>query len=764
MNSLTDLNNLSMNYQYDDLRIPGFGLDPELPINQTIEIYESYQFNSPVGITVVEAIGAEAPDTYGPSQVLWDITGSKITNVSWSSLPSGVTLSKPTATKFLLSNVKTIEQWNAIKQPLCSPEIGYNGSTSFTVSLITPRNGTVTWTNSITLIPVPLLNNPYPSAFTDSLTQPIYGAPTIAETPYNTSIQYTMSVIPSNTSYVTTIASQSGLGTFNATTKKFEYTGTKANVTSVFSTLLIAFTSSATSNFTLSYTCKNLTSNETMTKVQNLSYVDVDYFSIPPAEEYYTNEGQFIAAPSITYTGSFVNLEISSDNANALSYLQFSRDNSQASNHFKNLEVYEEYIEANHSPNGEYFSVTIKNKNTNNVYTRIYYAFNNAIGGQFDLIKETQSDRVTFTNTGKALFKDDGLYVINNTNPNWVKESTPPNNIYGPVGISPNGLTYFIAEPTFIKIYVYSAGTWTLQQTLSWSGGGQPPYIIPTSVRLHNDLIAVTEITAPVSPTVFVPIVRFYKRTGNVWSLVDSKTNYTIIESTSNPSNAGQFDIDGYYMLLKHYINYPLEPDNYQLFFRNQSTNLWGLYKTTFRHHDLVDIEPNPYFRPEPKLGIDGVSILDVKSADERVIFQLINDNFVSMPLVSKVDNSATMYYDTSEFGPIQFLNYNSYRLISLYFGSSYLSPGNPNPNLNKLDVQCIDLASTTQSGATVQYNYNPIVMSLYGTRTQINNALSKLVALPAFDFISDFYLKYKLNLTGGNIQTYQLVQHKPLA
>lgn len=304
MNSLTELNGYasSLELPYTDLRSPTVLFQTNDATNQSQTVDEGFPFLSSVGIEITEIIN---PAISAPTYTI-DVSSIPGTTVSWTSLPSGITLTNPNPGVYVLSGMTTKAQWDLIKQASITTPVNYFGLWSYTSSINyysgIDGNSQKIWATAVTVNDIQFLSNPLQYVYAINTTSTIENTPQIINVDAGyPGVTWTVVGTPSSTASIDTWYSTGSGGTFsvNATTKVFTITGTRTQVNSRLAGLQID-SNSSNIDFALTYVCSNSLNSTTDTKAQLLSSVGLLYLGpVTEAAVYFIED-----AASATITGA----------------------------------------------------------------------------------------------------------------------------------------------------------------------------------------------------------------------------------------------------------------------------------------------------------------------------------------------------------------------------------------------------------------------------------------------------------------------------
>jgi len=312
MNSLTEWNQYvgALTLDYTDLRAPNLVFDSANPVNQSQSVDEGFPFSSSVGIEIVEIING---DISIPTYAI-DVRALPGTTVSWSSLPSGLSIDSSTSGLYIVSGLRTVAQWDAIKEATITLPTNYYGIWTYTsvISYYSGIDGNVSkgWTTAVTVSDVQFLSTPLDFTYTVNQTSTITNTPQISvlDASYN-SATWTVVGTPSSNSSITTWTSTGSGGTFSVSgSKVFTITGTRAQVNSRLAGLQIT-ANSVNLDFVLTYVASNNINATTDSKIQILSSSGLVYLG-STAVAYFnedatrTNVSGFAPITDTIYDGS----------------------------------------------------------------------------------------------------------------------------------------------------------------------------------------------------------------------------------------------------------------------------------------------------------------------------------------------------------------------------------------------------------------------------------------------------------------------------
>lgn len=281
MNSLEELNGYASDLElpYTDLRSPDVLFNAANPTNQSQTVDEGFSFNSKVGIEITEVVNG---DTSTPTYTI-DVSTVPGTTVSWSSLPTGVTVSNPSSGVYVVSGIREVSHWTSVKYGSITMPTNYYGLWTYTstISYYSGEDGNQSrsWTTAVTVNDVQFLTTPLEFVYSANTVNNITNTPQIADLDVSyPGVTWTVVGTPTSTSSIDTWTTTGTGGTFsvNATTKVFTISGTRAQVNSRLSGLQLDSNGNSI-DFALSYVASNSLNSTTDTKIQLLSSVGLVY-------------------------------------------------------------------------------------------------------------------------------------------------------------------------------------------------------------------------------------------------------------------------------------------------------------------------------------------------------------------------------------------------------------------------------------------------------------------------------------------------------
>jgi hypothetical protein len=274
MNSLTELNGYVNNFSltYSDDRLANVIFDRPVPTNQSQSVDRGFTTPASVGYDIVEILNAPQSS---PNYTI-DVSNLAGATVTWASLPSGVTVSNPSAGVYIVNGFEDKLSWDAIKSPTIDFSDDYFGSWTYTSSIsyysVTDGAQTKSWTTAVTVNNILFWTTSTQFIYELSAVSTIIGEPLLGnlDAAYPTAT-WTVTITPSSTLSINTFTTTGTGGTFsvNASTKVVTITGTRAQVNSRLSGLRIDANGNAV-DFILTYFASNNVNAVTDSELQTL--------------------------------------------------------------------------------------------------------------------------------------------------------------------------------------------------------------------------------------------------------------------------------------------------------------------------------------------------------------------------------------------------------------------------------------------------------------------------------------------------------------
>ena len=273
MNSLENLNDWSNDdipYATNAPYVITF--TPTTAVNQTTTVIEDFPFVSPPGIniTTMDSTPRYLEFTVDLSSVALPAT------IDWGTLPESVSSQISGFNIFKLVGIITPDIWDQIKYPSITivdqaTTFTYSNSITYPDPSNTDNDLTKSWTTTVTVVASPNISSPTATQYVKNSPGTVAGYPQITNTAAGT---YGIVITPTIADAVYTLSSSGSGGTsvFDPVYKTLTLAGTKTEVNSHLSTILLTTVTNETRAFVLSYRLTN-PSGLINTVTQNLTSI-----------------------------------------------------------------------------------------------------------------------------------------------------------------------------------------------------------------------------------------------------------------------------------------------------------------------------------------------------------------------------------------------------------------------------------------------------------------------------------------------------------
>jgi hypothetical protein len=301
MNSIDDLNSSFTTVEYDDPRPASVTFNRGTAINGTQTALEGQTINAYWGIDITSIINY---DQALPVYTV-NVSNNEYATVEWTDIPGYLTVSNPSTGVYLVSGIKSVDDWLAIRSPKINLPFDYSGSFTYSSSITSAVAPTKSWTTSVTVTDV---------VEWDDVTPPNYwypvGTAAVPNVPQlidvaNTVISWYCIVFPSDITAISLLstAGSGGSSEFNNETKVLTITGTNSQINSHLASLSMTTAGAGETFFNLSYRVTNLITGQSDTAVQPLKPATIRYLSTPSSLSYSEDVGFTLSSyPLITHT------------------------------------------------------------------------------------------------------------------------------------------------------------------------------------------------------------------------------------------------------------------------------------------------------------------------------------------------------------------------------------------------------------------------------------------------------------------------------
>ena len=764
---------------------PDYLSDAANPTNQTISIAEGATHTVPVGFNVT---ALNSTPTVSPRTYTINVSSLPGAIVTWTSIPSGCTVTNPSTGVYTISGFTTLTQWNTIKSPTVSIPPDFNGTFIYTASL-PADGGTKTWNVTATVSEVSPLTVPTNYSYYPGIDSVITGVPQLVDTG-NVTPSWTVTITPSNITSIDTFTNSATGGTFtvNATTKVITITGTLAQINARLSAITLVSISYTNYRFNLVYYASNTTNSETGTQTQILDSNDVSILTSVRADETYsTNTVTNISnGPQLADNGlGSYTVTVTPSPLAAVSLLTSVPGANYSAESIINTSL-SLPTERDYGISGDGLTAFVGDPTFNSstgrvlVYkkTGITWALegtispsdavpNERVGGSNDLnfnstvisndgntIAIAMGKKGTMT-TGSTTFSAGRVYVFtrSGTTPTWAQtavidpdRSTYPgtssyNFGYYGISISPNGNTLAIVANGFqVWIYQLTSGSWNVQGTIlsgnDFRGGGgiMSPANIgnPRFSNGNNNVLAFSCTTSTASNNRFETIV-VYTRSGTTWT--SSPTFIDVATPVTTYSEAISYNTSSALQLGRSNSPYSKQGDNALLSISSDGSTVAA-----------VQQNPSPSVKVFTKSGTTWTLQTTITGVSTNAKCFLSSDG--DTLLIADTTGGAWGTVNGVDYWPTGFVKKYTRSGSTWTFqiqGNLESSTYARHAALVKFDNSLTSpmVGGVVYGFPTITYNAGSKVLTLTGSRNAINGQLDQIVLTPTTGYAQDFELIY---------------------
>ena len=529
---------------------PRVAFDTQTPQNQFVTTTEGATHSVPVGANVV---GVNDFTVTTPIYTI-DLTAVPGSTVTWPVIPSGCSVTIPSADIYRINGITNATVWNQVRSPTVTLNNYSNGTLNYTatVSWSGPLAGSRNWNVAMTISDVSPFTSASSFVYSSGTTNLITGNPTIVD-PGAQTPTWTVVVTPSRIEAITSLTStgSGGTSTANSTTKVLTITGTTAQVNSHLNNMTLTVPTGKEITYTLGYVATSSVGSETASIFQSLSSNTNSVLSLVRNDEFYSMNAtaDIINGPLIAdNSGQIYNnytMTIKPTDAAAvgsLSTVQNVEYSVEANNKFVTTAgtYINEYFDLEISDNGNTMIWVETNQSRCEVYTKT--------GNTWTKL-QSLGTLISGGVVGSASISGDASYIavgdyFNQLVDIYVKSGSTysyQTTIYGDVlpppydvkafansiHLNSNGSTLAVLDPLGGDLYVFarSGTTWTKQTKIAV---GVDSNWIFAQLKISND----GNTMATTSPTG----VKIYTRSGSTWTIQHTfgGNNFSDLSSSGN--------------------------------------------------------------------------------------------------------------------------------------------------------------------------------------------------------------------------------------
>jgi hypothetical protein len=279
------------------------------PNNQNIAVIEGSNHSVPVGTNI---IGINDPLVNLPTYTI-NVSAVPGATVTWPVVPSGSVVTQVSSGVFRINNITSVARWNDVRSPTVRLPNNYDGTFAYTATVAWLNGqGTVSWTVTTAVSNVDLLTAPQTFEYNSLLNSTIAGAKVLNGTPDlvdvgNQTLNYTVTITPSQPLAVTTISNTfaQGFFNFNTSTKVATIQGTLSQVNGILDSLRVRSNNPYDIDYTLNYYATNTSLTEVDLKLQPVVSTNNTYLgAVRSHDTYSANTAKIITGgPLPVYTG-----------------------------------------------------------------------------------------------------------------------------------------------------------------------------------------------------------------------------------------------------------------------------------------------------------------------------------------------------------------------------------------------------------------------------------------------------------------------------
>jgi hypothetical protein len=758
MNSLQDLNNGVDQIEFTDPRPANVVFDRTTATNQTVTHNEGTSHVLPVGIEILEIINYQTTN----ANYTVDVREVAGTTVTWATIPTGLTLTNTTPGLYVISGIKTPEQWQIIRNPTVTPPSNYYG-TFYYYNTIYYQNGTQgkTWNVAATVVDITLFTLPVNKTYATGATSlAVTGYPTVVD-PGNPGATYTITITPDKPLILSSVAlgGTGGTSSFNATTKVITITGTLTQVNSRLANISITTSANNSWDWYLTYAItSSLGENDTV--VQYWTNTDVSYLSLTRANGAYYGINTTIGVingPQITDLANIgvYNLEIKPYNTAAVA--SFSLDNIDTGYEYQTkfqtsnytTEVLNDrttfFNRVGMSDNAEWAVLarsSIYSTTTDpNYWTgRVYFVKRNSANQYIE--SSIKTTPVSGEQTGKAAFmSSDGttsivvgsnpylsIYYYKRTGDTWTYTSNPiswTSGGYTDISVSKDGNNIAVGSGReyisannqgVVRIYKRSSdSSWPLETTLTLPGGNVTNKRFGWRVELSSDgnTLAVStqaqELPAASNTTNNVYI---YTRTGTTWTLHTTLTKTYTNQSLATFGSVLKLSDNGQMLTVSAYDG----NSNRYLYVYKLVSNVWTEYRTYGGTAGGSGDEPFNEFASTVDLSSDGTYMaVDRVTVTNKTTFSNVTTRYLDIYNLTTNSIVKSFVIDPNQYQGL--MNVKLSATGKFVVTEAWITVGIVSPTSSVTTMLCYGNCETTVD------NTNKIV-TIRGNRNQISSLL----------------------------------------
>jgi len=654
-----------------------------------------------------------------------DLANAPGSTVTWATIPSGCSVSNPTANSYRISGIDSTAKWTTVRAPTIQLNNYTSGSITYTSTITYSGGLTKSWVTTATITNEDTLTNATAFVYYSGTTQTVTGVPQVVDTGVQTPT-WTVTVTPSDTTSVTLLASSGtgGLSSFNGTSKVLTISGTKTEVNTHLSNISLSSATGRDLDYTMTYTA-TASNGETSTKTQSLSSNNYTVLSaVASSMTYTTDQVQYISGnPTITDSsadgsGTYT-LTIQPNPTAALSSIAPEFPLSVSTSNIVTMDSYNNILVYGFTASGTgQYGVNVYNNNTGSQMsfagTPEYDSgddFGSSVAIYGDWLAIGASETAGVINNGSTSGSAGIVYIFKLISGVWTyQQSLYQSAEYGGAlfgaGLAMSNNRLLVGAPGFgtasetnrpgrVFAYELSGSTWSLSQTITSSD---------VSNNLFGEFIAMDGNTAVISRATESKV---YVYSGSSWSI-----------QTNLP-----------YAGFSTYDKSPIAINGDTISLLNNSTGNVNVYFRTETSWALQQTITNP--NTSPTTG-DAFGLSQSVYGDRLMIGAYQEDTTAT--------NSGTVYVYLRVNGTwsLEQTLVDPTPASNEFFGKTIFA------DQDMLFVGSINSIRILFARPTVySYNSSTKTLTLTGTRSEVNTGINRFLITPTSGYVNNYELRY---------------------
>jgi hypothetical protein len=301
MNSIDDLNQQTFDIQYEDPRPATVIFNRGTALNGTQSALEGQEISAFWGIDIVSIINYDiALPTYTVN-----VSNNSLATVSWTNLPAHCTVTLVSTGVYRVSGIRSEGDWLDIRSPKILLPFDYFGTFTYTSTIASAVTSSKPWTTTLTVTDVKEWTEETPNTYWYPVgTAAVQNVPQLIDSANPVESWYCL-IIPSETTAVSSFTTNGVGGTtsFNNETKVLTIEGTNTEINSHLQSLSMTTAGAGEQFFNVIYRVVNLLTGQNDNSVQALKPATIRYLSTPQGQQYSEDtQVSLTSASLITHT------------------------------------------------------------------------------------------------------------------------------------------------------------------------------------------------------------------------------------------------------------------------------------------------------------------------------------------------------------------------------------------------------------------------------------------------------------------------------